>query len=61
MRALRHPRRDRPKPFAIFRRSVGLQDAVEVLGAVESVVVVIRPLVARAALGCAFWQEHGSA
>ena len=44
MRVLRHPRRDRPEPAAIFRRGVGPQDAPDVPVAVEHVVVVVRPL-----------------
>jgi len=60
-RVLRHARRDRPKPPAIFRRSVGPQDAADVLVAVKYIVIVVWPLAVGAAFGGAFQQEHGSA
>jgi hypothetical protein len=61
---LRHPRRDRPEPAAIFWRRMRPHDAADVLVAVEHVVVVVRPLAARAGFGCAFglavrpWRER---
>ena len=48
MRVLRHARGDRPEPAAICRRGVGPEDAADVPVAVEHVVVVVRPLAARA-------------
>jgi hypothetical protein len=51
IRTLRHPRRDRPEPAAIFRRRMRLHDAPEELTAVEHIVIVVRPLAARAAFG----------
>jgi hypothetical protein len=43
IRTLRHPRRDRPEPAAIFRCRVRPHDPADVAGAVEHVVVVVRP------------------
>ena len=47
------PHEDHPEPAAIFRRSVRPQDAPDAAVAVEHVVVVVRPLTARAAFGAA--------
>jgi hypothetical protein len=47
MRVLRHPRRDRPEPEAIFRGGVGPQDAPDVPITVEHVVVFVRLFAAR--------------
>jgi hypothetical protein len=60
MRALRDPRGDCPKPAVIFRRRVRPHDAADVLLAVESVVVVVRLLAARAGFEGAFQNKHGS-
>ena len=58
MRVLRHPRRDRPEPAAIFRRRVRPHDATDVPFAVERIVVVIRPRATGAVFGGAFEGEH---
>jgi len=57
--ALRHARRDCPKPSAIFRPRVRPHDATDVLVAVPHVVIIVRPLAAQAALDGAFEGEHG--
>ncbi len=59
MHGLRLAREDGPKPAAIFRRSVRPQDAADAAVAVEHVVVVVRPLAARSALGRALERQHG--
>ena len=46
------------KPEAIFRRRVRPHDAADVPVAVEHVIIVIRPLAARARFGGAFEGQH---
>ena len=58
MRILRHPRRDRPKPFAICRCRVRPHDAANVPVTIERIVVVGAPLAARAGFVGLFKDEH---
>ena len=47
--ALRHARRDRPEPSAICRPRVRPHDAADVLVDIEHIVIIVRPMAARAA------------
>ena len=60
MRALRIACEDRPEPAAIFGCRLRPHDAANMQITVEHVVVVIRPLAARAGFRGAFEDEHGS-
>ena len=55
---LRHPRCDCPEPATIFWCRVRPHDAADVPVAVEHVIIVIRPLAARARFGGAFEGQH---
>jgi len=48
------------KLSTICRRRVRPHDAADVPVAVEHVIIIVRPLAARAGFGGAFQQEHGS-
>ena len=58
MRVLRHPRGDRPKPFAICRCRVRPHDTANVPVTIERIVVVGAPLAARAGFVGLFENEH---
>jgi hypothetical protein len=55
MRALRHPRRDRPEPGRLSVGCVRPQDATDVPVAVEHIVIVVRPADARLLTSPLFW------
>src|SRR5450759_1699728 len=57
--ALRHARRDRPEPSAIYRPRMRPHDATDVLVAVPHVIINVRPLAAQSAFGGEFEGEHG--
>ena len=59
-RLIRHPRRDRPKPFPICRCRVRPHDTANVPITIERIVVVGAPLAARAGFVGLFEYEHRS-
>ena len=59
MCALRHPCRDGSEPWRVSAGRVCPHDAADVAGAVEHVIIIVRPLAARVGLVGLFKHEHG--